>query len=1164
MKLSNLPLGKQLAFGFGLVTLVFAAACAYQLWGTAHLRTMQDEGAVRAKNALEIAEAEKTIGEVYGIVADAMINRSTRDARSDFAKLEAELQQRVKRVRELADTPEDKRLADDFNARYDLYIGKFKNDLMPYLESGQAVEQAKIDGYDDEIDRLRDACLVPLAQLTDALKKESTAADAAFDTAAGRTSTLALVATILGVLAAAGIGWTLTRGITQPLGKGVAFMQELSKGRLGSRLKLDRSDEIGRLAQTMDGFADTLQGVVRMLQGVSEGDLSKTAPLLDAQDEIAPALNRTVESLRGLVAEAGKLSQAAVAGNLAVRGDATKFAGGYREIVQGVNDTLDAVVGPLNVAAEYVDRIAAGDIPPHITDKYNGDFNEIKNNLNTCIDALNGLLAAREEMSRQHDAGAIDEVMPADRFQGAYAEMVRGINELVRSHIAVKMRVVEVVGRYAKGDLTVDMDRLPGKKAQITKAIDEVKANLLALNGEIMMLVDAAKQGRLSTRGDASKFEHSFRDMVNGMYTTLDAVIGPLNVAAKYVDHIAAGDIPPKITDTYHGDFNDLKNNLNTCIDAVNALVQDAAMLAEAALAGKLATRADAAKHRGDFQVIVQGVNETLDAVIGPLNVAANYVDRIAKGDIPAKITDSYNGDFNVIKNNLNTCIDALNGLLAARAEMSRQHDAGAIDEVMPVDRFRGAYADMAQGINELVRSHIAVKMHVVDVVGRYAKGDLSVDIDRLPGKKALITNAIDGVKANMLALNREIMALVEAAKDGRLSTRGDEQRFEYAFREMVAGINATLDAVLDPVTEATNVLERIAERDLTARITTDYPGDHARLKEALNTAVGNLDDALRAVAGAADQVAQASTQIATSSQALAQGSAEQASSLEEVSASLQEMSSMTQTNSDNAQKARMMAEGALGSATEGMQAMTRLSGAIDAIKKSSDETAKIVKTIDEIAFQTNLLALNAAVEAARAGDAGKGFAVVAEEVRNLAMRSAESARTTADLIEGAVKNAENGVHVNAEVSRALEEINKQAQRVTLVTQEIAAASEQQSTGIAQVNVAVGQMNKVTQESAANSEESASVSEELSAQANEVRKLVQAFRLSGERQGAALKRPASAPPARHAAPAPPPPAPSRKRAARTAPAGPGPAPGGGSPADLIPFDDGDVSTLNSF
>jgi methyl-accepting chemotaxis protein len=169
----------------------------------------------------------------------------------------------------------------------------------------------------------------------------------------------------------------------------------------------------------------------------------------------------------------------------------------------------------------------------------------------------------------------------------------------------------------------------------------------------------------------------------------------------------------------------------------------------------------------------------------------------------------------------------------------------------------------------------------------------------------------------------------------------------------------------------------------------------------------------------------------------------------------------------------------------------------MDLIKKSSDDTAKIIKTIDEIAFQTNLLALNAAVEAARAGEAGKGFAVVAEEVRNLAMRSAEAAKNTADMIEGSVKNAENGVTINQEVMKNLEEINGHAKRVSEVMAEIAAASDQQSQGVGQVNTAMEQMNQLTQQNAANSEESASASEELSAQAQEMRAMVAGFKISG-------------------------------------------------------------------
>jgi methyl-accepting chemotaxis protein len=460
------------------------------------------------------------------------------------------------------------------------------------------------------------------------------------------------------------------------------------------------------------------------------------------------------------------------------------------------------------------------------------------------------------------------------------------------------------------------------------------------------------------------------------------------------------------------------------------------------------------------------------------------------------------------------------------------------------VGRLASSFTAMIEAQKSLARAATAI-----------GGGDLAQPVVARSPQDTL-SQTFEGLRTTILALATETRGLTLAGREGRLSARGEEARFEGAYRELIQGINATLDAVVSPIAEAAAVLERWAQRDLTARIDGDYAGDHARIKVAMNTAAEALDGALAEVASSTLQVSAASEQIANGSQSLASGSSEQAASLEEVSSSLQEMSAMTSQNTASARQARALAEEARASAGQGLADMRELTTAMLAIKASSDQTAKIVKTIDEIAFQTNLLALNAAVEAARAGDAGRGFAVVAEEVRALALRSAEAAKSTAALIESSGAEVQGGVAKNAAVMAKLESINVQANRVSEVVAEIAAANSQQAEGIEQVNKAVEQMNDVTQQVAANAEESASAAEELASQAMAMQQVVGTFQLRGAE--GSRQRPAAAPLVR----------PIRSQAAARAAAQPAhrgrtslrtPAPAGRLRAeDMIPLDDHDA------
>lgn len=244
-------------------------------------------------------------------------------------------------------------------------------------------------------------------------------------------------------------------------------------------------------------------------------------------------------------------------------------------------------------------------------------------------------------------------------------------------------------------------------------------------------------------------------------------------------------------------------------------------------------------------------------------------------------------------------------------------------------------------------------------------------------------------------------------------------------------------------------------------------------------------------LATGAEQVASAAEQVSSSSQALAEGSSEQAASIEESSSSLEEMAAMTKQNANNSRQANDLMGDTKAVVVQANTSMEELSHSMLEITRASEETSKIVKTIDEIAFQTNLLALNAAVEAARAGEAGAGFAVVADEVRNLAMRASEAAKNTAGLIDGTVKKVHDGSQLMSNTHEAFAQVAERTAKVADLVNEISAASSEQAQGIEHINIAVTEMDKVVQQNAATAEESASASQEMTSQAETLKQLVQ-------------------------------------------------------------------------
>lgn len=471
--------------------------------------------------------------------------------------------------------------------------------------------------------------------------------------------------------------------------------------------------------------------------------------------------------------------------------------------------------------------------------------------------------------------------------------------------------------------------------------------------------------------------------------------------------------------------------------------------------------------------------------IVRPLDEMKGVASRISVGDIEQDVSFTSGDEIGDLADSFRSSIGYLKDTAAVAEALSRGDLSVGLEP-------RGD-ADALGNSAQRLLGYLGDVAGTADALGR---GDLTVSV-RPRSEQDVLSKNMGATIATLREMTGELERLTESARRGDLGMRADSERFQGGYRSLLEGMNATLDALQAPIDEASDVLSRIARRDLTARVTGDYSGDHGRMGAAINTAVENLDDGLAQVAAGAQQISAASDQISGGSQALAQGASEQASSLEEIAASLTELASLSQQNASGLQDAAGFTDSTLALTASGVDQMGVLTDAIDEIKQSADATVRILKTIDEIAFQTNLLALNAAVEAARAGDAGKGFAVVAEEVRNLAMRSAQAARDTADYIEESRLSADRGVASGHAVAENLHQIRAQSERVAGVVNEVAEASVEQATSVRHVNTAVDQINQVTQQVAANSEEFASAAEELTGQARDMDDLTSTFELSG-------------------------------------------------------------------
>ena len=450
---NQMTLSRKMYAGIGIIVLLFCAVSIFQIQRAKTLGTLQDAGARRSSDSSAIQEIQVRVEALYAIIGDSVINRDLATSRQKFQQAKGIAEKDIAFVHQVADTAEEKKWADEFGASYQDYLSLYEKQMLPELEKGAAASSAKISKVDGVIDDARERATTQLQNIAHSLNQETAAGDKLYDEVQARSIKISLALIFLATVFTALFAWGLIRNINGLLGGDPA--------------------EVTRIAGQ-----------------VASGDVSidiRTAG--KRPDSLIVAMQLMVASIRALIADVAMLSRAAVEGNLAVRADAAKHQGDFRKIVSGVNETLDSVIVPLNVAAEYVERISKGDMPPEISEVYKGDFNAIKNNLNLLIQATNSIATAAKEVAGGNLAVTITERSANDELMRSLSNMVAKLTSVVNDVKAASDNVA--AGSQQMSSSAEEMSQGATEQAA---AAEEASSSMEQMSANIKQNADNAMQ----------------------------------------------------------------------------------------------------------------------------------------------------------------------------------------------------------------------------------------------------------------------------------------------------------------------------------------------------------------------------------------------------------------------------------------------------------------------------------------------------------------------------------------------------------------------------------------------------------------------------------------------------------------------------------------------
>jgi methyl-accepting chemotaxis protein len=522
--------------------------------------------------------------------------------------------------------------------------------------------------------------------------------------------------------------------------------------------------------------------------------------------------------------EIARLVEASRQGRLDERGHVDQFHGTHREVLAGINEMLDAILLPIGEGNRILTQISKGKIDELISQTYKGDHEKMKiavNSVGTVVQGLQKEMARLTEASRE---GQLSERGKPEQFAGAYADIVRGVNQMLDAILLPIGEGNRILAQISDGKIDeLIAATYKGDHEKMKQAVNNVAIVVQGLQKELMRLTDASRDGQLSERGKPEQFRGSYAEIVRGVNQMLDAILLPIGEGNRILAQISDGKIDELIAATYKGDHEKMKQAVNNVGTVVQGLQKELLRLTGASKDGQLTERGRADQFRGAYSEIVRGVNSILDAVINPLNVAANYVDRISKGDVPSQITDTYHGEFNNIKNNLNSLIAAMEEVTRAAEEIAQGNLTVVIRERSGQDKLMQALISMVAGLTRTVTE-------IRTIAGEVSSASQAISAAAVQVSNGASAQAASSEEASssMEEMGSNIKQNADSAQQtDKIATKSakDAQESGKCVLEAVAAMKeiATKISIIEEIARQTNLLA------LNAAIEAARAGEHGK-----------------------------------------------------------------------------------------------------------------------------------------------------------------------------------------------------------------------------------------------------------------------------------------------------------------------------------------------